>query len=108
MTMAVWGEGVESLPDEIAANQRDAVLVEEGPVRLALFESYYLRINADLLTVVICTHAGEGEWRVRIISGGGAVGLMPSTLGAESAANRKALELIHSIGQKRGWDIVLP
>jgi len=96
---------VGALPGLLKSNLPGAVLLEAGSVRLVLHERYYFRINSSVLTVVMCIPSNQGEYRLRIVSGGGTAGFLEFTWGTEASANSKVLKLLQAICRESGWEV---
>jgi len=62
---------------------------ESGMIHVVGNEPYFLRINSDLLTVVILVFRSKSSCHITIISGGGSQGILPLiSWGAERSANK--------------------
>ncbi|MFA4929191.1 MAG: hypothetical protein WC558_11785 [Patulibacter sp.] len=71
---------------------------KSGMIHVFGGEPYFLRINSDLLTVVILDFLSKSSCHITVISGGGSQGLLPSfTWGAERSANKSLRSRLEEI-----------
>jgi hypothetical protein len=100
----VRGAGVSQFPsllgDEVSRRFPETLRRTVGMATVIGFEEFYFRINSTLLTVIIVDASNPQACEVEIASGGGSVGVMDVTLGAEGRSNTKVMELIDDVCQR--------
>lgn len=68
-------------------------------------ENYFLRVNENLLNVVIVFLISPGQSEVDVVSGGGSGG-MDLTWGAEGSSNGRIVHMLKEICASNHWNIV--
>ena len=68
-------------------------------------ETYYFRIESDLLSMVVLNFTSDNECEIEIISGGGKGGVFSLSLGAESNRNKNICTLLKNICESNSWTI---
>ena len=66
-------------------------------------EEYYFRLNSNLMTVAILDMTTSNECEVRLITGGGASGMLGITWGAEQDQNQKIIHALEIICEVKSW-----
>lgn len=106
LIVKICGEGVDDFPAALESKQPDAHIRKEGDSWLFLSEQFYRRINSNLLTVLFCRVVSPTECRVRLITGGGGVGLLKIAWGSETSQNDSLVQIIERLCDHYGWEIV--
>ncbi|GAA0730591.1 hypothetical protein GCM10008905_32070 [Clostridium malenominatum] len=78
--------------------------LSESAVILAS-ETYYFRIDSDLLSIVFLNFISDNECEVEIISGGGKGGAFFLSLGSEENRNKNIYNRLKNICESNSWII---
>lgn len=103
--LRIVGQNVTSLTDMLQA-MLGSDYAERGPhVDVLAIEKYYLRIDSNLLSVVILRYVSEGECEVTILTGGGKQGIWGISWGAENSDSGRIFDAVIAIAQDRSWQV---
>jgi len=104
----IEGANKETLLDLLTQEFPDHYLYSTENLSILTTEKYFLRINSDLLSVIILNFSDKSKTDVEIISGGGAEGLLQIGWGSEGSANSRIKRILHKICQSNSWVIRIP
>jgi len=105
----IEGANKETLLDLLTQEFPDHYLYSTENLSILTTEKYFLRINSDLLSVIILNFSDKSKTDVEIISGGGKQGLVQIDFGtAEVSANSRIKRILHKICQSNSWVIRIP
>ena len=104
-TIKIRIEGPDISPlTEIMKNRiSDPYIHSDDKTLIVATESYFFRINSNLMTVMILRMVSRDQCKIDIISGGGSSGFISSTCGAESSANAKFIKFFKEVCESSHW-----
>src|SRR5262245_2840271 len=76
-----------------------------GGVIIGAAEKFYMRIDSDLLTVIIFDISNDDICHLRVLTGGGSQGLVGLDWGAEDKQKRSMLAGLSELCVANGWKL---
>ena len=87
-------EFVPALGKVLKKEHLDFYSYEGEEIKVFIVESYFFRVNSNLVTLLILGAIDHGRCEMGIVSGGGADGLLMMDLGAERRATLNMRKLV--------------
>lgn len=102
--ITIEGDDLSTLSDGLLAEMGDCYVYTANEITLLFNEHYFLRIDSQLMTVVVLNFRTPGKCEVEIVSGGGKAGMLPSLdWGAERSRDERVADKLRAICAERGW-----
>lgn len=101
--VVIRGENVSMLPSMLKGKLTDCHEARFGNTVVLASEAFYFRINSNLLSVILFAFKDDDVCVSEILTGGGAQGLLRSTLGAEQSRNDKIIGWIGECCNSCSW-----
>ena len=101
----IEGQNLNLLVDLLRDKLPDCYVYTSGNIVVLASEKFYLRIESNLLTTVILNIAGKDRYEIEIVTGGGALGLLGITWGAERHRSEEIVRFLEEICTSNSWTL---
>ena len=104
--LTVRGDGVRELPRAITGFPRHKRVDHAGDdFAVVVAEQYFFRTNSNLLTTTIFDVLDDTTCTVRVVAGGGGVGLTQEDLWSESSEAGTVVGKVETFCEEHGLDV---
>jgi len=93
------------LIDTLQSEMADNYSYRSDDLCIITTDKYLLRINSNLLSVVIVDFKDKYRIEIEIISGGGAVSFLRFDWSSEGSANEKIMKIIRKTCEANSWNL---
>lgn len=102
--LSIEGKGVISLVDILKRKFSGYYFSSDNIFAFATTE-YSIRVNTDMLSVIILNLKNRNKCEIEIISGGSAVGLIQIVWNPERSRNGQIVKILDEICKENSWKL---
>jgi hypothetical protein len=93
----------ERLLNAIKAELSDYYFYITDNIAMFITQKYFLRVNSNLMSVIILNFSDRYSVKIEVISGGGGAGLLQISWGSEGSANNSIINFFKKVCEANAW-----